>query len=115
MDNCDPVFLNDKPVLLKARQKPLITTGITTGWLFLMICAVPFLPGAKGLVVPCGKVITQLPANALSILYVSDSSRPRLISFPPSRQVRFTVKAPASLKKRLSQFPFIVSSAATKY
>jgi len=50
-----PFFLNFNPFLLNARQKPLITTGITMGLFCLIINAVPFLPGAKGFVVPCGK------------------------------------------------------------
>src|ERR1043166_178784 len=112
-DSCDPFFLNFNPFLLKARQKPLITTGITIGLVCLMINAVPFLPGAKGLVVPCGKVMTQLFFNALVTFLVSDGSSPRRISLASIFQVRFTVNAPASVKKRLIQLPFIVSSAAT--
>ena len=61
----DPFFLNFNPFLLNARQKPLIITGTTIGLCCLIINAVPFLPGANGLVVPCGKVITQLFCKAL--------------------------------------------------
>jgi len=84
------------------------------GWLFFMICAVPFLPGAKGLVVPCGKVMIQLLCSASSIFWVSDSSRSLDTSLPFSLQVRFTVNAPAILKMRDNKLPFMVSSAAMK-
>src|SRR5215510_12455638 len=91
-DNCEPFFLNFNPFLLKARQKPLITTGTTIGFVCLMINAVPFLPGANGFVVPCGKVMTQLSSSARVTFLVSEGSSPRRISFPSTRQVRFTVK-----------------------
>src|SRR6201991_5026033 len=111
-DNIVPFFLNFNPFLLKARQKPLITTGTTTGLVSLMICAVPFLTGAKGLVVPCGKVITQLLSSVRMIFRVSVVSRPLRTSEPSERQVRFTVNAPARVNKRLIQEARIVSSAA---
>jgi len=113
MESNEPFFLNFNPFLLKALQKPLMTTGITTGFICFMISAVPFLPGAKGLVVPCGKVMTQLFSKALVIFLVSDGSRPRLTSFPSARQVLFTVNPPANRNKRLMKLPFMVSSAAT--
>src|SRR5882757_1033008 len=112
-DNCVPFFLILNPFLSKARQKPLITTGITIGLFCLMIRAVPFLPGAKGLVVPCGKVITQLLERALVTLRVSEGSRPLLTSLPSSFQVLFTGNAPARLNSLLTQLPRMVSSAAT--
>src|SRR5262249_47618350 len=105
--------LNFNPFLLNALQNPLITTGTTIGRVSLMMCAVPFLPGANGLVVPWGKVITQLFSKALVILRVSEGSKPLLTSEPSERQVRLTVSAPAMVNKRLSQVLFIVSSAAT--
>src|SRR5882762_322891 len=106
-----PFFLNFSPFLLNARQNPLITTGMTIGLFCLMIRAVPFLPGAKGLVVSWGKVITQLSASARVIFRVSLGSNPLLTSLPPWFQVLFTVRAPARAKRRLTQLPFIVSSA----
>src|ERR1700730_4256467 len=109
-DSRNPFFLNFNPFLSKALQKPLITTGTTTGLFCLMISAVPFLPGAKGLVVPWGKVITQLYDNARVIFRVSLGSNPFLTSLPPWFQVLFTVRAPARAKSRLTQLPFIVSS-----
>src|SRR5919197_1495660 len=98
-----PFFLNFNPFLLNALQNPLMTTGTTIGLFCLMIRAVPLLPGAKGFVVPCGKVITQLFFSALVIFLVSDGSNPLLTSLPPSRHVLFTVSAPASANKRLIQ------------
>jgi hypothetical protein len=48
--------------------------------------AVPFLPGAKGLVVPCGKLMTQLRFNALSIFrYLKDLIPGELLYFLHSR------------------------------
>src|SRR6478672_9942585 len=111
--NKEPLFLNFKPFLLKARQKPFITIGTTTGFVIFMIYAVPFLPGAKAFVVPCGKVITQLFSSARVIFLVSDGSSPLRTSVASVRQVRFTVRAPANIKRRLNKLPFIVSSAAT--
>ena len=35
------------------------TTGTTVGFRSRIMCAVPRRPGAKGFVVPCGKVMTQ--------------------------------------------------------
>ena len=79
----------------------------------LIISAVPFLPGAKGRVVPCGKVITQFFSSALTIFRVSDGSSPLLTSFPSARHVLLTVIPPASKKRRESKLSFIVSTAAT--
>src|SRR5688572_28694486 len=108
-----PFFLNFNPFLLNALQNPLITTGTTIGLVLLMINAVPFLPGAKGFVVPCGKVITQLLSNDLSIFLVSDGSRPFLFTLLSGFHVLFTVIAPARVKNRLIRLPRMVSSAAT--
>src|ERR1051326_749999 len=113
MESTDPFFLNFSPFLLNARQKPLITTGTTTGRVCFIMKAVPFRAGAKGLVVPWGNVITQLFCNARVTFRVSDGSRPRRTSFPSLLHVRLTVSAPANEKNRLTQLPFIVSSAAT--
>src|SRR5687768_8735019 len=90
-------------------------TGTTIGLFCLIINAVPFLPGAKGLVVPWGNVITQFPASALVILRVSPGSRPLRISPPSDFHVRFTVIAPARLKNFVNKLLFIVSSAATYF
>ena len=114
-DNKVPRFLNAKPFLSNALQNPLITTGITTGWLFLIICAVPFRPGAKGFVVPCGNVITQLWCKAWSIFCVSALSLSLDTSFPSARQVLLTVRVPQSLNNLVSQLAFMVSAAATMY
>ncbi len=110
-----PFFRSSNPFLSNARENPLITTGITIGLVCLMINAVPFLPGANALVVPCGKVITQLFFNALNILRVSEGSSPRRISLPPSFHVLFTVSAPANVKNLARRLLCIVSSAATYF
>ena len=68
-----PFFLHFNPILLNARQKPPITTGTTIGFICLMISAVPFLPGAKGFVVPCGNVMTQLFSRAVKIFLAKGS------------------------------------------
>ena len=88
--------------------------GITIGLTCLIRNAVPFLPGAKGLVVPCGKLMTQLRLNTLSIFLVSEGSNPWRTSVLPSFQVLFTVMDPASSNKRVTQFFFMVSAADTK-
>src|SRR5438067_288525 len=80
-----------------------------------MMNAVPFLPGANGLVVPCGKVMTQLFFNARVILRVSLASNPFLSSVPSGLHVRLTVIAPARPNNLLIQPSFIVSAAATYF
>ena len=112
-DSTVPRFLKLSPFLSNALQKPLITTGITTGWLFLIICAVPLRPGAKGFVVPCGNVITQLWCKAWSIFWVSALSLSLDTSFPSARHVLLTVRVPQSLNNLVSQLAFMVSAAAT--
>src|SRR5688500_19694626 len=105
-----PFFLNFNPFLLNALQNPLITTGTTIGLVLLMINAVPFLPGANGFVVPCGKVITQLSSNALSIFLVSDGSRPFLFTLLSGFHVLFTVLSPGRVTKLLLTLHRMVSS-----
>src|SRR4249920_1127183 len=94
-----PFFLNFNPCLLNARQNPLMTTGITIGLFCLMISAVPFLPGANGLVVPWGKVMTQFSRSERVIFLVSEGSSPFLTSLAFGFQVRLTVSAPASVNR----------------
>ena len=76
MDSGVAFFLNFTPFLSKAVLKPSITIGITIGLFCFINKAEPFLPGAKGCVVPCGKLITQPSCNALKIFLVSDGSNP---------------------------------------
>src|SRR5882672_4761527 len=109
-DNKVPFFLILNPFLSKALQNPLMMTGTTTGLFCLMISAVPFRPGAKGLVVPWGKVITQLLLRARVIFRVSEGSNPLLTALPSSFQVLFTGRAPARLNNLLTHLPLIVSS-----
>ncbi len=66
------------------------------GWVCLISKTVPFLPGAKGVVVPCGKLMTQLRLNALSIFLVSEGSNPWRTSLLPSFQALLIVMEPAS-------------------
>ena len=110
---CTPVTFSLNPFLSKALRKPLIFTGITIALCCRTSFAVPFLPGAKAAVVPCGKDTTQPLSSAFRMFSTSDISTFLLTFCPLARQVLFTVTAPTSLKILVRSPLFMVSSAAT--
>jgi len=89
-----------------------MTTGTTTGLSCFMMCAVPLLPGTKGFVVPCGKVMTHPTDIAFLMLSRSRVSTFLLTSFHASLHVRFILTEPESAKTRGSKPERIVSFAA---
>ena len=95
MDWRIPFFLMYRPFLSKERRNPSITTGTTTGLYFLIMWAVPFRRGFHGVVVPCGKVITQPSLRAVPMLVISLIFTCRLTFLPSARQVRSMLIEPA--------------------
>ena len=101
------------PTALETGDAILTIVGTTIGLFCLIINAVPFLPGAKGVVVPCGKVITQLFSSALVILRVSTMPSPVCFSPDFSFHALFTVMPPANVKILVIQLLCMVIVAAT--
>src|SRR5690554_4905761 len=113
MDCRIPRFLIRSPFLSNDLLKPSITMGTTIGLFFFMMWAVPRRMGFHGLVVPCGKVMTQPSFKAVAMLLTSLIFTCLFTSFPFSRQVRSMLTDPAYAIIFGRRPAFMVSFAAT--